>query len=87
MNVYSIMLEEDAGCSLNLTKGTSKLFFFFFVCHHFLFGFFSILSPPPSISQTFEDTLSCLSIRYIRYILNFFLNHFLLSSSFQGDST
>lgn len=51
MNVYSIMLEEDAGCSLNLTKGTSKLLFFFvvfflfFVCHHFLFGFFSF--PPP----------------------------------------
>lgn len=89
MNVYSIMLEEDAGCSLNLTKGTSKLFFFFFFrMSSFLFVcccFFS--SPPPSISQTFEDTLSCLSIRYIRYILNFFLNHFLLSSSFQGDST
>lgn len=51
MNAYSIMLEEDAGCSLNLTKGTSKLLFCFFlfgffVCHHFLFGFFSF---PPNL--------------------------------------
>lgn len=49
MNVYSIMLEEDAGCSLNLTKGTSKLFFFFFLYVIIFCLVFFPFSPPPHL--------------------------------------
>lgn len=67
MNVYSIMLEEDAGCSLNLTKGTSKLFFFFFCMSSFFVWFFFPFSLPPPHPHLFLKPLKthCLVWVYV----------------------
>lgn len=49
-------------CSLRFTK-----IFLFVIVQFFFFFFFC-----PSVSQILEDTLSCLSIQYIKYILKVF---------------
>lgn len=66
--LYSILLKETSAALWASLKEHQDLF----VCHWFVFVclFFSFFCP--SISQILEETLSCLSIHYIKYILKVF---------------
>lgn len=81
--LYSIMLEEMLVCSLSFTKGTSKPSCMSLFCFCLLI---SLLFLSIYFTNSGRHIVLIKYTLYKIYILKVFLNCFLLSSLFQGDS-